>query len=98
MVFTAIILPNQLVLSSQPLIGTHQALLEYIATKTSNLEDEEVITLFPKILEVMKSKTLANEIHEFTIRKELAKAYSDKSQYQLAARALSEMHLDQLKE
>ena len=73
-------------------------MIEVIAQKVGELSNDEVISFVPKLLEMMASKTLANEKNEFIIRKELGKAYSDKEEYQMAARALADMHLDQMKE
>lgn len=88
----------KIVLSSQQLTGTHKVLIEEIAGKVKDLDNKEVMSLVPKLLDMMASKTLANEQNEYQIRKELSKAYSDAEDYPLAARALADMHLDQMRE
>lgn len=69
-----------------------------MADKLAGLEKEQIISLIPKLLEMMASKTLANEKNELKIRKVLASAYSYMGESLLAARALADMHLEQLKD
>eukprot|EP01022_Parablepharisma_sp_SALTPOND_P013371 TRINITY_DN1784_c0_g2_i3.p2 TRINITY_DN1784_c0_g2~~TRINITY_DN1784_c0_g2_i3.p2 ORF type:complete len:478 (-),score=47.46 TRINITY_DN1784_c0_g2_i3:14167-15600(-) len=87
-----------LVFINQQFVGAHGVLLETIADKLKDLDKEQIIAFTPKLLELMASKTLANEQNEYKIRKELAAAYSYMEEPQMAARALSSMHLEQVKE
>lgn len=50
------------------------------------------------MVEMLATKTLANETNELAIRKALSAAYSYMSEDLLAARTLADMHLEQAKE
>ncbi len=90
--------PFALVFTNQQLVGAHGAFLETVADKLKDLERDQILVFAPKLLELMASKTLANEQNEYKIRRELATAYSDADQSYQAARTLADMHLEQVKE
>ena len=73
-------------------------MVERVATRLKDLEKDQIMNFGPKMIEMMASKTLANELNEYKIRKELSAAYSYNEEYQLAGRTLADMHLDQVKE
>ncbi len=84
--------------ANQQLAGAHRTLLEKVAEQMKTLEKDQIVAFAPKLLELMASKTLASEVNEYKIRKELAGAYSFNLEYGLAARTLADIHLEQVKE
>lgn len=86
------------VLTSQQLAGAHRCLLDKVAERVKDLGLELIPQFAPKMLELMSNKTMASELSEYKIRKELAAAYGYEQEYQLAARTIADIHLEQIKE
>ena len=72
--------------------------MDQIASKLSSLEKQQILEFAPKLLELLSTKTMANEANEYATRKVIADAYSYNEEYSIAARTLSDLHVDQLKE